>query len=75
MRLLNLKPDEIQKLIADMSAEVREIYKSAAVFSWYMRGGMSFTDIMNMDHSQREMINNIVKDNLETTKKSGLNFF
>jgi hypothetical protein len=40
-----------------------------------MRGGLSFAEAMNLSPDEREIINNIVKDNLETTKKSGLPFF
>lgn len=58
-----------------MAAEVRDIFRAGIQFSWYMRGGISFLDIMNMDHGQREMINDLVKDNLETTKKSQMPFF
>jgi hypothetical protein len=53
-----------------------EIIKSNALrFSWYMRGGVSYEDIMNMSPSEREAISKIVEDNLETTKKSQLPFF
>ena len=42
---------------------------------WYMRGGLSYSEGMNMSSREREIVNDIVKDNLETTKKSGLPFF
>lgn len=40
-----------------------------------MRGGINFTDIMNMSHDEIEHINKIIDDNMETTKKSRLPFF
>jgi hypothetical protein len=40
-----------------------------------MRGGMSYADVMNLSFKERNMIGVIVKENLETTKKSGLPFF
>jgi len=40
-----------------------------------MRGGVSFDEAMQMSQSDRELINELVKENLETTKKSGLPFF
>jgi hypothetical protein len=43
--------------------------------SWYMRGGLSYEQALQLSHSERTMINDLVKDNLETTKKSGLPFF
>jgi len=42
---------------------------------WYMRGGISFTEAMNLSLDEREIISEIVKDNLETTKKTGMPFF
>lgn len=42
---------------------------------WYMRGGLSYDDSMMLCKSEREIIGGIIKDNLETTKKSKLPFF
>lgn len=43
--------------------------------AWYMRGGASYEDIMNMSESERRAINEIIENNLEITKKSQLPFF
>lgn len=43
--------------------------------SWYMRGGVSYVDILNMSMTERETINKIITDNLETTKTSKMPFF
>jgi len=43
--------------------------------AWYMRGSVSYTDILNMSISERKAINKLIDDNLDTTKKSGLPFF
>jgi hypothetical protein len=37
--------------------------------------GLSYTEVMNMSWEEREIIGEIVAENLETTKKSGLPFF
>jgi hypothetical protein len=37
--------------------------------------GMSYAEVMNMSFEEREIVSEIIKDNLETTKKTGLNFF
>lgn len=42
---------------------------------WYMRGGLTYTEAMNLSPKERDIIGKIVKENLETTKKSGLPFF
>ena len=40
-----------------------------------MRGGVTYSEGMNMSYQERDIINDIIKENLETTKKSGLPFF
>jgi len=40
-----------------------------------MRGSISIKDAFAMASEDREIISQIIKDNLETTKKSGMPFF
>ena len=40
-----------------------------------MRGGVTLEEAYNMSWEDREIVNNIVKDNFETTKKTQLPFF
>jgi len=40
-----------------------------------MRGGISYSDGMLLSAEDRKIINEIIKDNLETSKKSGMPFF
>ena len=40
-----------------------------------MRGGVTYEEAMQMSQSERGIINDIAKENMETTKKSGLPFF
>lgn len=42
---------------------------------WYMRGGITYNEAMDLSATERELIGKIIKDNLETTKKSKLPFF
>jgi len=42
---------------------------------WYMRGGLTYDQALQLSVGERKIINEIVKGNLETTKKSGLPFF
>jgi hypothetical protein len=43
--------------------------------AWYMRGGLNYEQAMSLGSNERTMISNLIKENLETTKKSGLPFF
>lgn len=40
-----------------------------------MRGALSYDEAMSLSLEDRKIIADIVKDNLETTKKSGRDFF
>lgn len=42
---------------------------------WYMRGGLNYEDAMALSFHEREIINGIVKGNIDITQKSGLPFF
>jgi hypothetical protein len=75
MRLLRMTGEDIQALIDGMEKEAAEIKKSALKFSWFMRGGMSYEDVLNTSAEERELISNLIEENLETTKTSKLPFF
>jgi hypothetical protein len=75
LRLLHLDHEGVQKLIDDMEKECSEIKKNALSLSWYMRGGVSYEDILNMSYEERSHISKIIEGNMETTKKSNLPFF
>ena len=40
-----------------------------------MRGSISYSDGMLLSRSEKEIIDRIIKENLETTKKTRLPFF
>jgi hypothetical protein len=58
-----------------MEKDTHNIKLDVLKLCWYMRGGVTYDEAMQMSQSDRSIINDIVKDNLETTKKSGLPFF
>jgi hypothetical protein len=58
-----------------MEKETKEIKEEALRLCWNMRGGLNYDQAMMLSASERETISGIIKDNLETTKKSGLPYF
>ena len=58
-----------------MDEETNSIRQEALQLAWYMRGGLSYDHALQLSVAERKLIGNIIKDNLETTKKSGLPFF
>jgi hypothetical protein len=74
-RLLVLDSDQIGKMLEQMDTEVNDIRQEALKMSWYMRGGLTYDQAMSLGANERKIINGLIKENLETTKKSGLPFF
>jgi hypothetical protein len=62
-------------MVEAMEKETRNIRLDVLKLCWYMRGGITYDEAMQMSQSERGIINEIVKENLETTKKSGLPIF
>ena len=58
-----------------METHTRNIRLDVLKLCWYMRGGVTYDEAMQMSQAERDIIDVIVKENLETTKKSGLPFF
>ncbi len=73
--LLTLDPEGVKKLIDQYDSDTQSIKKSCMQMSWHLRGGATYEDILNMSNSEREMINNIIEQHMETTKTSGLPYF
>ena len=42
---------------------------------WYMRGGLTYSEATSLSPDERQIIGKIVKENIETTKKTGQPFF
>lgn len=68
-------PKEIQKLLDGMKNECKDIKANALKQSWYMRGGVSYEDVLNMSSDERVAINKLIEENLDTTKKTQMPFF
>lgn len=67
--------EEMRKFGENMWKEAMEIKYNAQKLAWYMRGGISYTDILNMSHEEITNIHKIIEDNIETTKETKLPFF
>jgi len=58
-----------------MEREAQQIRSESLKMCWFMRGGLTYNEAMNISPQEREIIASIVKDNLETTKKTHMPFF
>jgi hypothetical protein len=58
-----------------LESQSKALKEEALRLCWYMRGGLSYEESMMLSLDERKLIGKIVKDNLETSKKSGMPFF
>lgn len=75
MRLLYSDSEQISSLIEQMEKECDRIRADSMKMSWYMRGGATYNDVMNMSIAERNIINKLIEENLETTKNTKMPFF
>lgn len=73
--LLKSDAEGVQKLLDAMDEECKAIKRNALKLSWYLRGGATYEDILNMTTFERNEIVKIIESNLETTKNTKLPFF
>ncbi len=72
---MTLNGDAILALVDSYERQSRAIKDEILRFCWYMRGGIAYSDAMLLSSEERRIISDIIKDNLETAKKSGMPFF
>jgi hypothetical protein len=62
-------------MVDAMDKETRNIRQDILKLCWYMRGGVTYEEAMQMSQSERNAISAIIKENLDTTKRTNLPFF
>ena len=67
--------EEIQELLKGMEKQATDMKTELFKLTWYMRGGVTYDQIMMMSSRDRDAIGSVIKENLETTKKTGMPFF
>lgn len=70
-----LTNEEIVGWLDQLDRESKALQKELIQISWYMRGGIPYDDAMFLSAEERRIIYDLIKENMETTKKSGLPFF
>ena len=75
MRLLTMSSEDMIAYFDRLEAQSKALKEEVLRLCWYMRGGLNYDDAMMLSLDERKIIGKIVKDNLETAKKSGMPFF
>lgn len=66
---------DIIKYLKDLEGESKNLKMDLFKICWFMRGGISYQESLNLSPDERKIISDLVKENLETTKKTGRDFF
>jgi len=72
---LTLSNEQVVEYLNSLDKESKAIKKDLLKMCWYMQGGLTYDEAFNLSSQERDIINDIIKDNLETTKKSKMPFF
>lgn len=62
-------------MIEGYDNEINAIRLDVAKMCWSMRGGLTYDEGMSLSYNERKIIGDVIKDNLDTTKKTGLPYF
>jgi len=66
---------DIIKYFKDLENDCKNIKNELFKLCWYMRGGLTYQEAIHLSPDDRSIIGKIIKDNLETAKKTGQPFF
>ncbi len=70
-----LDAEGIDKLSREYENDTKALREELFRLSWFMRGGLSFTESFLLTPEDREIITKIVDSNIEITKQQGIPFF
>jgi len=62
-------------MLSDYDRDSKAFERTLTKICWYMRGGMSLDEVYQSSYRQREIINEIIKENLKITEETKLPFF
>lgn len=72
---MSLDNESIVEMINNFEKDSKALKKNIFKICWYMRGGLTFSEAMELGIQDRELINSVIEDNINTTKETGLPFF
>jgi hypothetical protein len=70
---LRLANSEIEEFVKSLEHDIKGLKDEIFRLSWYMRGGVSSQDLFHIySYEDRKLLSEIIKENIEATKKSGI---
>jgi hypothetical protein len=70
-----LSDDQISEYLIRLENEVKQFKQTLFRTSWYMRGGVTMEDLLHTySFEDREMLYDIIKENINTTQETRIAF-
>tara|TARA_Y100000114_G_C11738458_1_gene317572 strand:+ start:645 stop:857 length:213 start_codon:yes stop_codon:yes gene_type:complete len=66
---------EIVSYLKSFDNQTKNLKLETLKVCWFMRGGVTWQEALNFSPEERAVVSQLVKENMETTKKSGQPFF
>ena len=66
---------EIVSHLKDFDNQAKNLKLELMKICWFMRGGMSWNEALNLSPDERTIASQLVKENMDTTTKTGQPFF
>jgi len=73
--LLTKDDSGIIAYLKDLENEGKNLKLDLFTICWFMRGGINYNEALNLSPDERIIIGDLIKENLDTTKKTGQPFF
>ena len=66
---------DIISYLKDLENQSKNLKLELLKVCWFMRGGVTWQESLNLSPEERTIVSQLVKENMETTKKTGRDFF
>ena len=66
---------DIVSYLKNFDNEVKNLKLEIMKVCWFMRGGITWQEALHLSPEERSVVSQLVKENMETTKKTGQPFF
>tara|TARA_Y100000748_G_C15356638_1_gene434031 strand:+ start:510 stop:731 length:222 start_codon:yes stop_codon:yes gene_type:complete len=73
--LLAKSDSDIVAFLKDFDNEIKNLKLEILKVCWFMRGGVTWQEALNLSPDERAIVAGLVKENMDTTKKTGHPFF
>ena len=67
-------PDAL-RMVEGLDKEAKQLKSELIRVCWWMRGSISLDEAFSLSFEERSIIADLIKENLETTKKTQMPFF